>query len=38
MSTANAIYLIANGHRVALDLDSETQLLPSFQANDRKLI
>lgn len=35
MSTANAIYLIADGHRVALDLDSETQLLPSFQANDR---
>jgi hypothetical protein len=35
MSTANAIYLVANGHRVALDLDSDTQLLPSFQANDR---
>ncbi len=35
MSTTNAIYLVANGHRVALDLDSETALLPSFQANDR---
>lgn len=35
MSTANAIYLIAGGHRVALDSDSDTQLLVSYQANDR---
>jgi hypothetical protein len=34
-TTANAILLNAAGHRVALDLDDETQLLPSFQANDR---
>ena len=34
-TTANEVYLLANGHRVRLDLDGETQLLPSFQANDR---
>jgi hypothetical protein len=35
MSTTNAILLTVAGHRVALDLDAETALLPSFQANDR---
>ncbi|MGI4736110.1 MAG: hypothetical protein ACRYG7_13115 [Janthinobacterium lividum] len=35
MSSPNEIWLLANGHRVRLDLDDETQLLPSFQANDR---
>jgi len=34
-TTANAILLDVAGHRQALDLDDETQLLPSFQANDR---
>jgi hypothetical protein len=34
-TTANAIYLRHSGHLVALDLDGDTQLLPSFQANDR---
>lgn len=34
-TTANALYVVANGHRVALDLDQDTELLPSFQANDR---
>lgn len=34
-TTANEIYLLAGGHRVRLDLDGDTQLLPSFQANDR---
>ena len=34
-TTANAILLDVAGHRVPLDLDDETQLLPSFQANDR---
>jgi hypothetical protein len=35
MSTTNEIWLTVNGHRARLDLDSDTQLLPSFQANDR---
>jgi hypothetical protein len=34
-STANEVFILAGGHQVRLDLDSETQLLPSFQANDR---
>jgi hypothetical protein len=34
-TTANEIWLTVDGHRVALDLDEQTQLLPSFQANDR---
>jgi hypothetical protein len=35
MNTANELWLTVDAHRVALDLDDETQLLPSFQANDR---
>jgi hypothetical protein len=35
MSSLNEIWLNANGHAVRLDLDDETQLLPTFQANDR---
>jgi hypothetical protein len=35
MSTPNEIWLAQNGHAVRLDLDEETTLLPSFQANDR---
>lgn len=35
MSTTNEVWLTVNGHRERLDLDEETQLLPSFQANDR---
>jgi hypothetical protein len=34
-ATQNEIWLTADGYRVRLDLDDETQLLPSFQANDR---
>lgn len=35
MSSLNEIWLTADGHAVRLDLDDETQLLPTFQANDR---
>jgi hypothetical protein len=35
MSSLNEIWLTVNGHAVRLDLDDETQLLPTFQANDR---
>jgi hypothetical protein len=35
MSSTNEIWLTPAGHRVRLDLDDETALLPSFQANDR---
>jgi hypothetical protein len=35
MSTTNEIWLVVDGFRQRLDLDDETLLLPSFQANDR---
>lgn len=34
-TTANEVWLTADGFRQRLDLDDETQLLPTFQANDR---
>jgi hypothetical protein len=34
-ATQNEIWLTADGYRVRLDLDDETQLLVSYQANDR---